>query len=60
MSKERFEHLHSLVEPLIKKQDTRFRKPIPARERLVVTLCYLSSRCPCSCYGCSCLVRCYT
>ena len=45
MSKERFEHLHSLVEPLIKKQDTMFRKPIPTRERLGIVLRYLSSGC---------------
>ena len=45
MSKERFEHLRSLVEALIKKQDTRFRKSIPTRERLVITLRYLSSVC---------------
>ena len=45
MSKERFEHLHSLVEPLIKKQETRFRKSTLTRERLVITLHYLSSGC---------------
>ena len=44
-SKERFEHLHSLVEQLMKKQDRRFRKSIPTRERLVITLHYLSSGC---------------
>ena len=45
MSKVRFEHLHFLVEPLIKKEDTRFRKLIPTGERLVITLRYLSSSC---------------
>ena len=45
MSIERFEHLHSLVEPLIKKQDTRIRKSTPTRERVVTTLRYLSSGC---------------
>ena len=45
MSKVRFEHLHFLVEPLIKKQDTRFRKLIPTSERLVITLRYLPSWC---------------
>ena len=43
MSKEGFEHLHTLLKPLIKKQDTRFRKSIPTRERSVITLWYLSS-----------------
>ena len=45
MSKVRFENLHFLVEPLIKKQDARFRKLIPTGERLVITLRYLSSSC---------------
>ena len=37
MSPYRFEHLLSLVSPLISKQTTRFRKPIPAEQRLAVT-----------------------
>ena len=45
MPKERFEHLHFLVEPLIKKQDTRFGKLIPTLDRLVIILRYLSSGC---------------
>lgn len=43
MSKERFDHLLWLVSPLITKQDTRFRKAIPANERLALTLRYLAS-----------------
>ena len=43
MSKERFEHLLSLLENRIKKQETRFRKSISARERLVITLRFLAS-----------------
>ena len=42
MSPDRFEHLLSLVAPLISKQTTRFRKPISAEQRLVVTLRYLA------------------
>ena len=43
MSPDRFEHLLSLVASLISKQTTRFRKPIPAEQRLVVTLRYLAT-----------------
>ena len=43
MSKERFDHLFSLVEHLIHKKDTYFRQAIPARERLVLTLRYLAT-----------------
>ena len=43
MSKERFEHLLSLVEPVIMKNDTNFRKAIPAKKRLVITLRFLAS-----------------
>ena len=43
MTLDRFEHLFSLVEPLITKQDTNYRKCIPARKRLVITLRYLGS-----------------
>ena len=42
MSPDRFEHSLSLVAPLISKQTTRFRKPISAEQRLVVTLRYLA------------------
>ena len=45
MSKERFEHLYSLVEAKIKKKDTNFRKAIPARQRLVIALRYLATGC---------------
>ena len=43
MSPNRFEHLLSLVAPLISKETTRFRKPISADQRLIVTLRYLAS-----------------
>ena len=43
MSPDRFEHLLSLVAPLISEQITRFRKPISAEQRLVVTLRYLAT-----------------
>ena len=43
MSKERFDHLYSLLEEKIGKRDTRFRTSIPARQRLVVTLRYLAT-----------------
>ena len=46
MSKERFEHLYSLVEAKIKKTDTNFPKAIPARQRLVIALRYLATGCP--------------
>ena len=36
MDPDRFEHLFSLVELLITKQDTNYRKCIPARKRLVM------------------------
>eukprot|EP00794_Sanderia_malayensis_P007639 gene7639-8480_t len=45
MSKERFDHLFSLLETEITKRDTKFRKAIPARARLVVTLRYLATGC---------------
>ena len=38
MFPDRFEHLLSLVVPLISKQTTPFRKPISAEQRLAVTL----------------------
>ena len=43
MSPERMEHLMGLVGPLIQKKDTRFRKAIPATERLMLTLRFLAS-----------------
>ncbi len=43
MSKERFDHLYSLLEPKIAKKDTRFRRCIPARQRLVIALRYLAT-----------------
>ena len=55
MSRERLEHLHFLVKPLINplsanpingqthSNNSRFRKSIPTRERLVITLPYFSS-----------------
>ena len=42
MIPERFEHLFNLVGPLIAKQDTNYRKSIPAKKRLVITHCYLA------------------
>ena len=42
MSPERFEHLFLMVASLITKQDTNYRKCIPARKRLVITLRYLA------------------
>ena len=38
MSPNIFEHLLLIVAPLISKQTTRFKKPISAEQRLVVTL----------------------
>ena len=43
MSPDRFNHLLSLVEPLIRKSDTRFRKSISASERLALTLRFLAT-----------------
>ena len=43
MSPERFEHLLSLIAPLITKDDTNFRKAIPADQRLMLTLRFLAS-----------------
>ena len=43
MSPNRFEHLLSLIAPLISKQTTWFGKPISAEQRLVVTLRYLTT-----------------
>ena len=43
MSVERFDHLLSLLDSRISKRDTNFRKSISARERLVITIRFLSS-----------------
>ena len=43
MSPNRLEHLLSMVAPKITKQNTNFRKPISAEQRLVVTLRYLAT-----------------
>ena len=43
MSKERFDHLLSLIREKIAKKDTSMRKPISAEERLIITLRYLSA-----------------
>ncbi len=43
ISPERFEHLLSIVGPLISKTTCRSRVPIPASERLALTLRYLAT-----------------
>lgn len=43
MSYETFNQLFTLVEPKIRKEDTKFRKTIPSNERLALTLRYLVS-----------------
>ena len=43
MSPERFEHLLSLVGPIISKRNTHLRESISAEQRLVITLRFLSS-----------------
>ena len=43
MTPNRFEHLLTLVGPLIQKETTRFREPISAPQRLALTLCYLAT-----------------
>ena len=43
MSPDRFEHLLSLVGPLISKKSTRMREPISEAERLTLTLRFLAS-----------------
>ena len=45
MSPERFEHLFNLVGPLIAKQDKNYRKSIPAKKCLVITLRYSAEGC---------------
>ena len=43
MTPQRFEHLLSIVSPLISKKSTKFRSPISAAERLTLTLRYLAT-----------------
>ena len=43
MSPERFQHLLSLIRDKITKKTTRFRKPLSAEERLVITLRFLAT-----------------
>ena len=43
MNPERFDHMHSLVYERIHKKDTNFRKAIPTRERLAITLRFLAT-----------------
>ena len=43
MLPDHFNHLLSLVEPLIKKSDTRFQKSISASERLALILRFLTT-----------------
>ena len=43
MTPSRFEHLLSLIETQITKMETKFRKPISARERLSITLRFLAT-----------------
>ena len=43
MSPERFEHLLSLVGPIIQKKDTQLWESISAEQRLVITIRFLSS-----------------
>ena len=43
MSPERFEHLLSLVGPIIQKKDTQLRESISADQCLVITIRFLSS-----------------
>ena len=43
MSPDRFQHLLSLIEPLVTKETTNFREPISAGERLSITLRFLAT-----------------
>ena len=43
MTPNRFEHLLTLVAPLIEKRTTRFREPISASQRLALTLRFLAT-----------------
>ena len=43
MNPERFEHLPSLVKDKISKENTKFRRSISPRERLVLTIRFLAT-----------------
>ena len=43
MTPDRFDHLLSLIKESITKKETRFRKPISAKERLSITLRFLAT-----------------
>ena len=43
MTPNRFEHVLTLVAPLIEKRTTRFREPISASQRLALTLRFLAT-----------------
>nr|CAI5830063.1 unnamed protein product [Callosobruchus analis] len=43
MTPETFDQLLNLVAPKIEKKNTNYRKPIPAKERLAITLHYLAT-----------------
>ena len=43
MSYDTFKQLSTLVEPKIRKENTKFRKAIPFNERLALTLRYLET-----------------
>ena len=43
MQPDRFDDLHSLIVHKISREDTVFRKAIPSRERLAVTLHFLAT-----------------
>ncbi|XP_048481249.1 uncharacterized protein LOC125489424 [Plutella xylostella] len=43
LSLEEFEHIHTLVDPFIKKMDTHWRTAITSKERLAITLRYLAT-----------------
>ena len=43
MNEETFEELLQRVRPYLTKQTTRLRKPIPAEQKLAITLCYMAT-----------------
>ena len=43
MSPERFDHILSLIEPIVTKESTNFREPISAGERISITLRFLAT-----------------
>ena len=43
MSPDRFDHLLSLIEPIVTKESTNLREPISAGERLSITLRFLAT-----------------